>query len=110
MSISYTDRSNNVLSDLDQKMKKFNEIVGGMAEGYAKALAPADTGNLRDSITHDHENNYRTVVIGTNVQYAPYQELGAPNAHVPPHPYLRPAIENHVDEYMDVLRKIVGGV
>ena len=39
-----------------------------------------------------------TVYVGTNVQYAPYQELGAPNANVDAHPFLRPAFEEHRDE------------
>ena len=74
-----------------------------MAESYAKGLAPVRTGNLWNSITHDSEDNGYTVVVGTNVKYAPYQELGAPNAHVPAHPYIRPAFENHLGEYEQVL-------
>lgn len=39
-----------------------------------------------------------TVCVGTNVQYAPYQELGAPNRNIDAHPFLRPAFEEHRDE------------
>lgn len=89
---------------VDAAIARAAEIIGGMAEGYAKGLAPVDTGHLRNSISHGTEDAGHTVVIGSNVEYAPYQELGAPNAHVPPHPYLRPAFERHIDEYKNVLR------
>lgn len=109
MPVEFTSYRDAVLQELDRKFQKANEIIGGMAEGYAKGYAPKDTGNLMRSITHTAENNYRTVVIGTNVQYAPYQELGAPNAHVPAHPYLRPALENHIEEYKSVLERVLRG-
>lgn len=105
MSVNFTSHKDEILRELDQKMQKANETIGGMAEGYAKGYAPYDTGNLMRSISHAAEDNGHTVVIGTNVQYAPYQELGAPNAHVPAHPFLRPAIENHISEYQEVLKR-----
>lgn len=109
MPVEFTSHKDAILQELDRKFQMANEIIGGMAEGYAKAYAPKDTGNLMRSITHAAEDNYRKVVIGTNVQYAPYQELGAPNAHVPAHPFLRPALENHIGEYKNVLERILRG-
>lgn len=103
MAFVFTSHVPLVNSKTDQAFQRACEIIGGMAESYAKGLAPVDTGNLRNSITHDSEDNGHTVVVGTNVKYAPYQELGAPNAHVPAHPYLRPAFENHLSEYQNVL-------
>jgi hypothetical protein len=38
----------------------------------------------------------KAVYIGTNVQYAPYVELGAKGGKTPAQPFLRPAVENHV--------------
>jgi len=110
MAAEFTSYKNRVLSELDKAMYRAAEIIGGMAESYAKGRAPVDTGNLRNSITHDTEDNGHTVVIGTNVEYAPYQELGAPNAHVPAHPYLRPAIEDHVSEYRRVVEGELGKI
>lgn len=110
MQVKFTSHAPEVRSAVDAAISRAAEIIGGMAESYAKALAPVDTGNLRNSISHGAEDDGRTVVIGTNVQYAPYQELGAPNAHVPAHPFLRPAIEKHVSEYQKVLRQELGRV
>mgnify|MGYP002623685096 CR=1 FL=1 len=105
MGVEFTSNRAEVEQELERKIQRAAEIIGGMAESYAKGYAPVDTGNLRNSISHTTEDDGHTVVIGTNVQYAPYQELGAPNAHVPPHPYLRPAIENHKDEYKNVFQQ-----
>ena len=104
MAFKFTTHVPEVKSGVDVAFHRACEIIGGMAESYAKGLAPVDTGHLRNSITHDSEDNGHTVVVGTNVKYAPYQELGAPNAHVPAHPYLRPAFENHLSEYQHVLQ------
>lgn len=79
----------------DAKMRAL-EIMGGKAESYAKQLCPVDTGRLRNSITHQAENE-NTEVIGTNVEYAPYVELGTYRQAAKP--FLRPAAEGHGDEY-----------
>ena len=104
MALKFTSHVKGVNSEVDRAFSRAAETIGGMVESYAKGLAPVDTGNLRNSITHDQEDNGHTVVVGSNVKYAPYQELGAPNAHVPAHPYLRPAFENHLSEYQKVVQ------
>ena len=76
------------------------EIIGGKAETYAKKLCPVDTGNLRNSITHAQFDDH-TEVIGTNVEYAPYVELGT--VRMKARPYLRPAAENHTAEYKAII-------
>lgn len=76
------------------------EIIGGMAESYAKQKCPVDTGRLRNSITHQQEGK-RTVAIGSNVVYAPFVELGT--IRMKAQPYLRPAIEEHSADYQRVV-------
>lgn len=76
------------------------EIIGGKAEGYAKRITPVDTGNLRNSITHAQYDE-DTEIIGTNVEYAPYVELGT--YRMAARPYLRPAAEEHGEEYKQVI-------
>lgn len=51
----------------------------------AKLLAPVDTGRLRGSITPDVRlQGFQTIgVVGSNVLYAPYMELGT-KPHWPP--------------------------
>lgn len=90
------------------------------------------TGNLRNSITHkvEQEENATTAIVGSAVEYAPYVELGTGiyadmggrqtpwkyqdkngNWHttrgMPARPYLRPALENHIKDYQDVLADVL---
>lgn len=85
------------------------------------------TGNLRNSITHQVESGKDeiTIAVGSNVEYAPFVELGTGkyadggrqtpwryqdaqgNWHttsgMPARPYLRPAVEDHIQQYKTAL-------
>jgi len=132
MAVEFNSNLGEVLKGSQEAIERAAEMIGGMAESYAKDLCPVDTGNLRNSITHTTENNSRTVVIGSAVEYAPYVELGTgvyaeggggrqtpwtyhdkkgwhTTIGMRPRPYLRPAIENHKDEYKEVLQGELSG-
>lgn len=114
--LSVTSHRHTVESDVTKAIHRALEICGGKAETYAKKLCPVDTGNLRNSITHQREGD-DTELIGTSVEYAPYVEIGhhqTPGryvpaigkrlvaSYVPGKPYMAPALENHVSEYKEV--------
>ena len=84
------------LSALNNAASRALEICGGIAETYAKQLCPVKTGNLRNSITHAQQDKL-TEVIGTDVKYAICVELGT--VKMTARPFLRPAAENHADQY-----------
>ena len=105
MSVKFIDNCPQCLSAEEKARAKALEIIGGKAESYAKKLCPVDTGRLRNSITHQRFDAH-TEVIGTNVEYAPYVELGhhtQSGSKVAARPYLRPAAENHTAEYRAIL-------
>lgn len=62
-------------------------------EGAAKRLCPVDTGRLRSSITNELGTDAEglVAVIGTDVEYAPYVELGT--NRMAAQPFLLPALE-----------------
>ena len=95
MSYSYKDNTEEVLSALEKAKKRGLEAIGLTAEGYAKKDTPVDTGRLRNSIAHAVEDD--AAYIGTNVEYAPYVELGA-RGRDGKHMLQRAATE-HTDEY-----------
>ena len=94
------DNTEEVLSATDEAIERALEAIGLQAEGYAKLLCPVDTGRLRNSITHEVAANEKAVYIGTNVEYGPYVEMGT--ARTRPQPFIRPAVENHLDEYKQI--------
>lgn len=93
------------MKEMEQALKQGTAIAlekwGILAQGYATEYAPVDTGNLRSSIDYDTDVNEKVMIVGTNVEYAPYQEFGT--YKMAAHPYLRPALENHLPEYEDIL-------
>lgn len=109
MAFVFTSHANQVLDDVEQKKRRALEIIGGKAETYAKQMCPVDTGNLRNSITHVQVND-STEAVGTNVEYAPYVELGHmtnSGKKVEGRPFLRPAAENHGPEYQEIMKRIM---
>lgn len=94
------DNADEFHDGLDAALTRALEKVGLVAEGYAKRLCPVDTGRLRNSITHAMEGS-EAVVIGTNVEYGPYVELGTSRQKA--QPYLRPAAVDHVSEYREII-------
>ena len=89
------------LKAVDAAKQRGLEKVGLTAERYAKALCPVDTGRLRNSISHEVHGD--SVYIGTNVEYAVYVEKGTRKMQA--YPYLKPAAQDHADEYKQILLK-----
>ena len=75
------------------------KAIGMTAEGYAKENTPVDTGRLRNSISHATDDE--VAYVGTNVEYAPYVELGA-RGRKPVHMLTRAATE-HKAEYKQIM-------
>lgn len=95
MSSTYKDNTDEVLDALKNAKKRGLEAIGLTAEGHAKKETPVDTGRLRNSISHATDDD--AAYIGTNVEYAPYVELGArgrKGVHM-----LQRAASEHTDEY-----------
>lgn len=99
MSVTVKDNTKEVLSALEKAKKRGLEAIGLVAEGHAKKETPVDTGRLRNSITHTADNE--AAYIGTNVEYAPYVELGARGRN-PVHMLTRAATE-HRAEYKQIM-------
>ena len=103
MSIEVHDNSREIANDIKSALLRGLETCGLVAEGYAKKLAPVDTGNLRNSITHTVDEEEPAAYIGTNVEYAPYVCLGT--IHMKAQPFLKPAVADHANTYRKIIEK-----
>lgn len=125
MSVEFEDHSEEILDALQAATLRGLERVGMQAQGYAQDLCPVDTGNLRNSISHKADEKEQAVYIGTNVEYAPYIELGTgiynPEGRKTPwvykddkgnwrwtrgaqaQPFLKPAASEHGQTYRNIL-------
>jgi len=96
------------IKSVEDAISKALEASALVVEGDAKNLAPVDTGNLRNSITHEVEG--KEARVGTNVEYAPFVELGT--VKMAAQPYLNPALEKNKGNikkiFADAIRREVG--
>jgi HK97 gp10 family phage protein len=74
-----------------------------IVQGGAKQRAPVDTGRLRNSIAVEVDADGLGATVGTNVEYAPFQEFGTRT--VPAHPFLFPALEEHRQDFVSNLSR-----
>lgn len=131
MQIEIIDNSGLVREEFQAAVLRALEKCGLTAEGYAKMLCPVDTGNLRNSITHQVDEGKPAVYIGTNSEYAAYVELGTgkyyPGGRPTPwayqdakgnwhlthgqraQPYLKPAVADHIQTYKTVIKNELKG-
>lgn len=129
-----------ILNALDLASDRALTIIGIKAEKYAKALCPVGTpestgkkgyrgGTLRNSITFNVRSENKEVDVGSNVEYAPYVELGTgPQFEAPPEweqfdapqgsrggrgmrprHFLRDGIEQHMKEFGQVIKNELSG-
>ena len=103
MSVEIHDNSKEISEDIKAALLRGLETCGLVAEGYAKKLAPVDTGNLRNSITHTVDEDEPAAYIGTNVEYASYVCLGT--IHMKAQPFLKPAVAANANIYRKIIEK-----
>lgn len=99
------DNSKLVKEELEKRIPVILEALGIEAEGNAvteiTTMSAVDTGRLRGSISHAVSGD--DVYIGTNVEYAPYVELGT--YKMASRPFLRNAISNYKDDYKRIVEE-----
>lgn len=99
------DLSSRILQALkSERVPAALEAIGFECETYAQKDSPVDTGRLRSSITHKVINSEKSVYVGTNVEYAVYQEYGDYNHTTGKKHFLRDAAANHKDHYLEILK------
>ena len=126
--VVFNDYSADVLNEFHDAVLRALERCGEQAEGYAKDLAPVDTGDLQNSITHQVDEAKNTVYIGVPDgpdAYGGYVELGTgkyaeggrPTPWVyqddngnwhwtagnPAQPFLAPAVKDHQTTYRNII-------
>ena len=57
-------------------------------------------GTYSGTAPEEGDANKKAVYIGTNVEYAPYQELGT--IHMAAQPFLKPAVADHANEFRKI--------
>lgn len=103
--MKFVSNRKNVEKALKDAEKRALLGIGEFVEGQAKTLAPVDTGNLRGSISHQVNESNQSVMIGTNTEYAVYQEKGSSRTKA--QPFLTPAAENNTSEIKAIAERLL---
>lgn len=131
--VRFTDNSGETLNALEEAIKAALEAMGQQADSYAKsnitAAGRVATGALRNSVSHEVQAGEGAVYVGTNQDYAIYNELGTGifvggrqtpwsyqdangNWHrtrgMAPIHFLKGAVQDHQSEYLAIAKKIIG--
>ena len=75
-------------------------------EADAKALAPVDTGNLRNSITTAVTGNGLTAAVVATASYAPFVEGGT--SRQAPRPFMGPATDRNTPLFYEAMGQLGG--
>ena len=106
-------RGDKVIRAAEQAKKKALTEAALIVEGQAVSLAPVDTGNLKNSITHQVKGEEARV--GSNIVYAARLEFGFMGTdsmgrryNQPAQPYLRPALDKNKSNIEKILGDVIG--
>lgn len=99
------DNSDEWRAKFKEALKRGLVAVGEDGASIASDNAPFDTGRLAGSITYALTDDDTAVIIGTNVEYAPYQELGT--SMFKGHPYLRPMLRNNSERFKALIENFL---
>jgi len=124
------DNTQGVLKEVDRLISRNLRLAALLVERSAKQMVPVDTGTLKRSILSNWYGAKGTrstswkatkkgrhfgkmeievpvkkeAIVGTNIEYAPYVELGTSNPEYPAQPYLQPALHSNMKEIRRIFR------
>ena len=113
--VKIEDNSEEVLEAMQEQVVDWLEAIGSDAADTAAKRAPVGTpestgipgyigGTLKNSISHAVVESENAVYIGTNVEYAPYQEFGTSRGIKGKH-FLQFGATAHQAEYKSLLEQ-----
>lgn len=133
--VEFTDHSDEARKAMSEAVEAALEAIGNQAVSHAKsnitAAGRVDTGALRNTVSHAVATDENAVYVGTNQEYAVYNELGTgiyleggggrqtPWFYVDakgeghfthgmkPIHFLRNSVQDYVDEYQQIAEKII---
>lgn len=109
--MTVADRTGEYLTALEAALPLALSEMGQAAAEKAKALAPVDTGRLRDSIGSRTEG--LSCRVGTDVPYGLFQEVGfrshKSGAHIPGRYYLRDGLAAARGDFPNILARALSG-
>lgn len=89
-----------VTNVVDRLVKARLSVVGEFIKTKAQDYVPFDEGRLHDSLSWQYLA-FNTIVIGTNVDYGWWQEVGT--RRMSAQPFMMPALFNHKSQVIEIM-------
>ena len=103
MSVKYNSYLADVVESIEKSMSNsLNESGSRLADKVSEA-APVDTGELRDSVDYDVDNDKLELMIGAQAKHAPAIELGTSKAKA--QPFLEVTVKNNIKDVVDSIER-----
>jgi HK97 gp10 family phage protein len=98
---NFKSNKEEILQKLTECEEAALEAAGLFGESRVKLLCPEDTGLLKNSIHHQLNENDKSVLVGTNTEYALWVEKGT--SRMKAQPYMEPGITENMDEIRQII-------
>lgn len=107
-SVKLDSHKDEVIKAMNSQIESVMESIGMDAASTAQSVCPVDTGRLKNSISYAVDAQQHEVYIGTNVEYAPYQEFGTSRGVKGKH-FLQFGVTAHADQYRQIFKDALEG-
>ena len=105
-SVSVTfNRFPEIAAALPEKTKIVVAKTARDIEGYAKSVVHVDTGNLKNSIDVEFENDGLTAIVAPHTEYAAFVEFGT--RRMSAYPYMIPAAERNRPAFIAAMKQML---
>ena len=133
--VTFIDNSDEVIAAMSEAVEAALEAIGQQAVSHAKSniteAGRVDTGALRNSVSHLVATDEEAVYVGTNQEYAVFNEMGTGiyldggggrqtpwsyqdakgtwhrTSGMPPIHFLKNAVQGHEDEYKAIAEQMI---
>lgn len=107
--IKFENNSPQFIAEMNRKMPLILNAIGLKAvsiwEKIITVKKVVDTGRFRNSVNYAVKPSEKKVILGSNVQYAPWLELGTKKMKA--RPTLKPTILEYTDTYKQITEQIL---
>lgn len=94
-----------IAAAMPEQTKKVVKQTAFNVEAYAKSVVHVETGNLKNSITTEFEDDGLTAIVAPHTEYAAYVEFGTRRSSA--YPYMTPAAERNGPAFVAAMKQML---
>ena len=104
--VKFTDNRQKVKAQLDANIVKALNAIAIEWLSNVRQYVPVDTSRLLKSMTYQLDIRNKKIIVGTDVEYGPFVELGTRKMRA--QPYMFPSVVRYIEDYKAIARRVLG--